>query len=110
VRVEYDASALAEGADLSERTLQMWARFDVNAEDICARLGKGFEIAFGLDDHQVNIHGHFRGGAHRAHEGRPACDIWRKSAIEHVDVNPISAGTDSRLYFLGQPPEIRAEN
>ena len=55
--IEHDAGLLAELADGLERAVQVRARLRVDADDVSAGLGEGFEIGIDRRDHQMHVEG-----------------------------------------------------
>ena len=93
-RIEHHSGLLTEVVDLRENTVEMdrRGRLRWNEEMIGAGLGKGYEIALRLDDHQVHIERLTRVAPHRFNNHRSERDIRHKSAVHHVDMNPVGAG------------------
>ena len=92
--IKHNSGLLAEVVDLRENTVEMdrRGRLRWNEEMIGASLGKVDEVALGLDDHQVHIKRLTRVAPDCFDNHRPERDIRHKTAVHHVDMNPVRAG------------------
>jgi GNAT superfamily N-acetyltransferase len=109
-RIEHDARALSEMANVLERPMQMWRGFDVNAEPVGTGLGEIIEVLLWLDDHQVNVDWQARCGTNRFHDRWPDGDVRDEAPIHDVDVNPVGSGELGRSNLFGEPTEISRED
>jgi hypothetical protein len=62
---------------------------------ISARLCERLNMTFRLKDHQMNIDRLSRGAPCRLDDARAKADVGHKTAIHHVDVDPIGS---ARVY------------
>ena len=76
----------------------------VNEEMIGAGLGKGGEIAFRLDDHQMHIERLLRVASHRFDNRRPERDIRHEAPVHHIDMDPVGAGRVDGADLIGEMP------
>ena len=75
----------------------MWVS---HQEMIGAGFGKGGEIAFRLDDHQMNVEGLCGRAADRLQHNRPDGDVRNKTTVHHVDMDPVGPrGVDGTDFF-----------
>ena len=95
---------------MRERALKVWRRLDVHHQGVGAGLRKSVDVAIGIDDHEVDVHGELRGGAHHLHDARPERQVRDELPIHHVHVNQVGARRFCRAHFVGQPPEVGAQN
>ena len=82
----------------------------MNEKMIGTGLGKGGEMAFRLDDHQMHIERLSRAAAHRLHDQRPDRDIRHKAAVHDVDINPVGARRVDGANFVGKISEVRRQD
>jgi hypothetical protein len=69
-----------------------------------------FEIAIGLDDHQMHVDG-LRGClAHRFDDNRADRDVRDKAPVHHIDMDPVGSGLVNRPDLIGEPPEISRQD
>ena len=85
-------------------------QFRVDEEMIGTGLGKGGEMAFRLDDHQMHVERLLRAAAHRLHDQRPDRDIRHEAAVHDVDMNPVGAGRLDGANFIGKMSEVRRQD
>ena len=111
-RIEHHARLLAERADLRQHPMQMDRRagLGLHQQMIGAGLGKSGEIALRLDDHQMNVEGLCRRAADRLQHDRPDGDVRNETAVHHIDMDPVGAGSVDGADLLAQAREIGRQN
>ena len=94
-RIEHHTRLLAERADLRQHPMQMdcRARLGLHQQMIGAGVGEGGEIVLRLDDHQMNVEGLRRRATDRLQHDRPDGDVRNETAVHHVDMDPVGAGS-----------------
>ena len=75
-----------------------------------AGLRKGFEITFGLFDHQVHVERQFGGALVGLHQERAHGDVGDEVAVHHVHMDPTRAGSFERFDVLAQAQVIRRDD
>ena len=99
VGIEDDAVEAAEGADLREQGAMVEARFDVEADQLCAGGCEGFGVALGFVEHEVHVEektGDLAAefGDHLRAEG----EVGHKVPVHDVEMQP---GRPSSRYLRG---------
>jgi hypothetical protein len=75
-----------------------------------ACLCKGFDVALGLFDHQMDIQREFRNASAGLDDKRSHGDVGREMPIHHIDMDPVPAGSFDGGNLFAEPCKIRGEN
>ena len=67
---------------------------------IGAGVSEGGEIALRLDDHQMNVEGLSRRAADRLQDDRADGDVRNKTAVHHINMDPVRAGGVNGTNFF----------
>ena len=84
--------------------------FDMDRDDVGARLGEGFEIGIARRDHQVDVERLLAVGPQRLHHVGSDRDVGHEMAVHHVDVDPVGAGRVDRPHLLAEPGEVGGQD
>jgi hypothetical protein len=68
------------------------------------------EIAFRLDDHEMDIERLAGAAADRRHDRGSERDVGYEPAVHDVDMDPVRARPVDGADFLADPPEVGGEN
>ena len=84
----------------------MAAGLDVDVDDVAACVAEGLELAVGLLNHEVDIHGDIDGLADRGHEEGSQGDYGHEAAVHHVEVDVVGAAGSRFGDLLGEPADV----
>ncbi len=72
-------------------------------------LGKRFDVAFGLDNHQVRFQGQAGNRTQRSHHGQAETDVGHEAPIHDIQMETVRSGGLDRLGLFAEPQEIRGQ-
>ena len=81
----------------------------MEGDDVCTRLGEGFEILFRLHNHQVDIQGFLGFLLNRLNDRDSEGDIGHEAAVHHVTVEPVGFAAVDHLDVAFQVQEVGGE-
>ena len=108
-RIDRRAGAAVELADRRQRAVQVRARFVVNGDAVGTRGGKGVQVPFGLDDHQVELQGQAGLAPQNAHCVDAECEVGDEDPVHDIDVQPLGAAFLEAADLIGETAEIRCQ-
>ena len=109
MRIETDPGTATELADGLKGTVEVDTGFSLNGQGVRSRLGKGPKKTVGLDNHQMDVDGHVCRATQRGQNRYTHRNVWNKSAIHHVKMEPVRPGCLQTMHFLTKTTEIRRQ-
>jgi hypothetical protein len=82
------------------------SRLGLYQQMIGAGAGESGEMALGLDYHQMNVERLCRRAADRLEHNRSDGDVGNETAVHHVHVDPVRAGSIDSADFFTQSRKI----
>ena len=72
----------------------------LHVDVIGAGLGKVGHVTLRLHDHQMHVQWLCGHGAQRLHHQRSNRDVWYKTTIHHIHMDPVGTGLIHRPYVI----------
>ena len=107
--IEGNACLHACRLDLLDGAVQMGGRLSVDGKDVGTRAGECLNVAFGLDNHQMDVQGFAGCLFYVLHNRQAVGDVGDENAVHDVEVEPIGIAAVDHFDVSAQMEEVGRE-